>query len=73
MLIYQLITYLVNLLSSSPLNWSLVRPLRGYDFIPTVLDREIVDYWVKTDDDEAFAMCRAIVRHSTCFALLRIP
>eukprot|EP00913_Durusdinium_trenchii_P000293 g267.t1 len=30
----------------------------GYDFIPTVLDREIVDYWVKTDDDEAFAMCR---------------
>mmetsp|Transcript_80790 Transcript_80790/g.127634 ORF Transcript_80790/g.127634 Transcript_80790/m.127634 type:complete len:438 (-) Transcript_80790:185-1498(-) len=35
----------------------------GYDFIPTVLDREIVDYWVKTDDDEAFAMCRALVRH----------
>ena len=28
-----------------------------------MLDREIVDYWVKTDDDEAFAMCRAIVRH----------
>ena len=25
----------------------------GYDFIPTVLDREIVDHWVKTDDDEA--------------------
>ncbi|CAJ1389198.1 unnamed protein product [Effrenium voratum] len=35
----------------------------GYDFIPTVLDREIVDHWVKTDDDEAFAMCRALVRH----------
>merc|ERR1719162_278011 len=26
----------------------------GYDFIPTVLDREVVDHWVKTDDDEAF-------------------
>merc|ERR1712039_1059839 len=35
----------------------------GYDFIPTVLDRDVVDYWVKTDDDEAFAMIRAIVRH----------
>merc|ERR1711953_1131534 len=35
----------------------------GYDFIPTVLDRDIVDYWVKTDDDEAFAALRAIVRH----------
>jgi len=35
----------------------------GYDFIPTVLDREVADYWVKTDDDEAFAMCRALVRH----------
>merc|ERR1712084_83153 len=35
----------------------------GYDFIPTVLDRDVADYWVKTDDDEAFAMMRAIVRH----------
>merc|ERR1711953_687782 len=35
----------------------------GYDFIPTVLDRDMVDYWVKTDDDEAFAMIRSIVRH----------
>merc|ERR1712203_466134 len=35
----------------------------GYDFIPTVLDREVADYWVKTDDDEAFASMRAIVRH----------
>merc|ERR1719436_1902397 len=35
----------------------------GYDFIPTVLDRDVADYWVKTDDDEAFAMIRAIVRH----------
>merc|ERR1712050_638974 len=35
----------------------------GYDFEPTVLDREVADYWVKTDDDEAFASMRAIVRH----------
>merc|ERR1712066_807863 len=35
----------------------------GYDFIPTVLDREVADYWVKTDDDEAFAAMRAIIRH----------
>eukprot|EP00931_Biecheleriopsis_adriatica_P074538 TRINITY_DN48577_c0_g1_i1.p1 TRINITY_DN48577_c0_g1~~TRINITY_DN48577_c0_g1_i1.p1 ORF type:complete len:462 (+),score=127.61 TRINITY_DN48577_c0_g1_i1:97-1386(+) len=35
----------------------------GYDFIPTVLDRSVADHWVKTDDDEAFAMCRALVRH----------
>jgi len=34
----------------------------GYDFIPTVLDREVCDHWMKTDDDEAFAMCRALVR-----------
>uniref|UniRef100_A0A7S2JJG3 cystathionine beta-synthase n=2 Tax=Zooxanthella nutricula TaxID=1333877 RepID=A0A7S2JJG3_9DINO len=35
----------------------------GYDFVPTVLDQDIVDYWVKTDDDESFAMGRNVVRH----------
>jgi cystathionine beta-synthase len=35
----------------------------GYDFIPTVLDQSMADYWVKSDDDEAFAMCRQIIRH----------
>merc|ERR1719453_1944812 len=35
----------------------------GYDFQPTVLDRDVVDHWVKTDDDESFAMARAIIRH----------
>jgi len=34
----------------------------GYDFIPTVLDRGVVDHWVKTDDDESFAMGRTIIR-----------
>merc|ERR1712050_632299 len=35
----------------------------GYDFIPTVLDCSVADHWVKTDDDESFAMCRQIIRH----------
>merc|ERR1712194_764141 len=35
----------------------------GYDFVPTVLDQDVADYWVKTDDDESFAMCRNIIRH----------
>merc|ERR1712190_515136 len=35
----------------------------GYDFVPTVLDQDVVDYWIKTDDDESFAMGRNIIRH----------
>jgi len=35
----------------------------GYDFVPTVLDQDMCDYWVKTDDDESFAMGRCVVRH----------
>lgn len=35
----------------------------GYDFFPTVLDSSVVDYWVKTDDDESFAMGRNVIRH----------
>jgi len=35
----------------------------GYDFVPTVLDKDVVDYWVKTDDDESFAAGRNIIRH----------
>jgi len=35
----------------------------GYDFIPTVLDQGVVDHWVKSDDDEAFSMCRTVIRH----------
>merc|ERR1711998_193539 len=35
----------------------------GYDFIPTVLDQSMADHWVKSDDDEAFSMCRTIIRH----------
>jgi len=35
----------------------------GYDFVPTVLQQDVVDYWVKTDDDESFAMGRNVIRH----------
>jgi len=35
----------------------------GYDFIPTVLNRGIVDEWIKVDDPEAFAMARKMIRH----------
>jgi cystathionine beta-synthase len=35
----------------------------GYDFIPTVLEQKIIDHWVKTDDDESFAMGRNVLRH----------
>merc|ERR1719265_2072026 len=35
----------------------------GYDFIPTVLDSPVADHWVKSDDDESFAMARCIIRH----------
>ncbi|XP_051998441.1 cystathionine beta-synthase b [Xyrauchen texanus] len=34
----------------------------GYDFIPTVLDRSVVDSWYKSNDDESFAMSRMLIR-----------
>jgi cystathionine beta-synthase len=34
----------------------------GYDFIPDVLDRSLVDYWVKTSDKESFVMARRLIR-----------
>lgn len=33
----------------------------GYDFVPDVLDQEIVDTWYKTDDREAFAYARRLI------------
>jgi len=35
----------------------------GYDFVPTVLDRSIVDEWVKIDDPEALACARDLIRY----------
>lgn len=34
----------------------------GYDFIPDVLDRKLVDTWVKTQDRESFLMARRLIR-----------
>lgn len=34
----------------------------GYDFVPTNLDRDIVDHWVKVDDKDAFNMSRELIR-----------
>jgi cystathionine beta-synthase len=34
----------------------------GYDFIPEVLDRTLVDRWVKTNDAESFTLARALMR-----------
>jgi len=34
----------------------------GYDFIPEVLDRSLIDIWVKTEDKESFLMSRRLIR-----------
>ncbi|HKX45863.1 MAG TPA: cystathionine beta-synthase [Planctomycetota bacterium] len=34
----------------------------GYDFIPDVLDRELVDEWIKTEDGPSFRMARRLIR-----------
>lgn len=33
----------------------------GYDFIPTVLDRSVVDLWVKSGDKESLIMARELI------------
>eukprot|EP00356_Strombidium_inclinatum_P013715 CAMPEP_0170493560 /NCGR_PEP_ID=MMETSP0208-20121228/14095_1 /TAXON_ID=197538 /ORGANISM="Strombidium inclinatum, Strain S3" /LENGTH=485 /DNA_ID=CAMNT_0010769505 /DNA_START=23 /DNA_END=1477 /DNA_ORIENTATION=+ len=35
----------------------------GYDFIPRVLDRTLVDEWMKIGDDKAFEYARKMIRH----------
>jgi cystathionine beta-synthase len=34
----------------------------GYDFIPDVLDRKLIDTWVKTNDRDAFINARRLIR-----------
>ncbi|XP_061571675.1 cystathionine beta-synthase-like [Cololabis saira] len=34
----------------------------GYDFVPTVLDRSVVDTWYKSNDEESFNMSRMLIR-----------
>lgn len=33
----------------------------GYDFIPDVLDRKLVDEWIKTDDRHSFQLARRLI------------
>ena len=34
----------------------------GYDFIPDVLDRSVVDEWIKSNDRDSFQMARRLIR-----------
>jgi cystathionine beta-synthase len=34
----------------------------GYDFVPDVLDRSLVDTWVKSEDKESFQLARRLIR-----------
>lgn len=34
----------------------------GYDFVPDVLDRKIVDTWIKTEDRESFLLARRLIK-----------
>jgi len=34
----------------------------GYDFIPDVLDRKLIDHWVKTTDKESFLLARRLIK-----------
>jgi cystathionine beta-synthase len=35
----------------------------GYDFIPNVLERSLVDEWIKTEDKESFIMARRLIKN----------
>jgi cystathionine beta-synthase len=35
----------------------------GYDFIPDVLDRALVDRWIKSNDRDSFRVARRLIRH----------
>lgn len=35
----------------------------GYDFLPTVLDRSVVDMWIKINDSESLKAARMLIKH----------
>lgn len=38
------------------------QPPPGYEFIPQVLDRSLVDVWKKVNDDRSFKMTQKLIR-----------
>jgi len=34
----------------------------GYDFVPTVCDRDVVDKWMSSEDRPSFTMARRLIR-----------
>ena len=34
----------------------------GYDFVPNVLERSLIDQWVKTDDQISFDLARRLIK-----------
>jgi len=39
----------------------------GYDFLPRVLDRSVIDQWVKCEDKSAFRMSRRLIKEEGLF------
>jgi cystathionine beta-synthase len=43
----------------------------GYDFIPDVLERSLIDLWIKTDDAESFHYARKLIKEARFPAVSR--
>lgn len=42
--------------------WMIDEIVFSYDFVPTVLDRNVIDKWVKTEDYESLNAARMLIR-----------
>lgn len=43
-------------------NYKIIYFFHRYDFIPTVLDRSVIDEWIKCDDNESFNMAKQLIK-----------